>query len=249
MKKIFASFGWMLLLLPLISVAGVRTAFINTTTASYAFAEERSVSGFTGIASGGSFKVHVQFGAKESLRLEGNPEVLREIETVVENRVLKIRTRNSSFWKNLGRNMNIGRVDIYITAIKLNSLTVSGSGDMDVNGVVRAERMQMAVSGSGSLTAAVSCESYLASVSGSGRLNVTGTTKTADINVTGSGDFRGRDLKSSTANASVSGSGSIYITADNAISARVSGSGSVRYAGNATKVTSSKSGSGSVSRI
>ena len=223
---------------------------MNSNTASYAFAEQRSVSGFTGIASGGSFKVHVQFGTKESLRLEGDPEVLREIETIVENGVLKIRTKNNSFWKNLGRSINnIGRIDIYVTAIKLNTLTVSGSGDMDVNGVVRAERIHSAVSGSGSLTASVSCESYLASVSGSGRLNVAGTAKTADINVSGSGDFRGRDLKSSTANASVSGSGSIYITADNAITAKVSGSGSVRYAGSATKVTSSKSGSGSVSRI
>ena len=82
MKKILASFGWILLLLPLISIAGVKTAFTNSNHAVHT--ETRNVSGFHGISSGGSFNVYITLGNQESLRLEGDADVLKEIETVVE---------------------------------------------------------------------------------------------------------------------------------------------------------------------
>jgi hypothetical protein len=247
MKKIFASFGWILLLLPLISVAGARTALMfNKALVSE---ESRDVSGFTGISSGGSFKVYVVFGQKESLRLEGNEDILKEIETRVENGTLRIgfkKTVNCSFWRS---GINIGRINVYVTAVKLNSLTCSGSGDIEVKGAVKSASIQTTVSGSGSISLQVSSDSYVASISGSGHITATGTTKAANIQVSGSGNFRGRDLRTESSNVRVSGSGNIDIMADNAITATVSGSGNIRYGGNATMITTTKSGSGRVSRM
>jgi hypothetical protein len=249
MKKLFASFGWILLLLPLISVAGARTAFIlNKNSVSD---ETRDVSGFHGIASGGSFRVYVVFGQKESLRIEGSEEALREIETVVESGILKIRFKKNtrSFWSNLEKNFNYGRVNVYITAIKLNNLSCSGSGNIEVKGALKSPDVQTAVSGSGNISVEVSSDTYSASISGSGNITATGVTTTANIQVSGSGNFRGRDLKTESANAKVSGSGNVDITANNTITAAVSGSGNIRYSGSATKITTTKSGSGKVSRM
>ncbi len=249
MKRIFASFGWILLLLPLISVAGARTAFAINNTAAYA--DNRDVSGFDGISSGGSFKVHVSFGTKESLRIEASEEAIREIETVVENGTLNLRfkKRGGNWLSNLGRDYNFGRIDIYVTAIKLKRLSVSGSGDMDVAGTVKADKLSTDVSGSGSLTVAVAANNYSAGISGSGEMNVTGSAESAMIKVSGSGSFRGKDLKTNSSSVGVSGSGNVYVTVNNALNASVSGSGSVRYGGNATNVNTSKSGSGRVSKI
>jgi hypothetical protein len=247
MRKIFASFGWMLLLLPLISVAGARTAFMIKHSVSD---ETRDVSGFTGISSGGSFKVHVTFGQKESLRIEGNEDILKEIETKVENGILKIgiKRNDNSFW-GIHNGINIGRVDIYITAIKLNSLSSSGSGSIEVGGTVKSDNIQTAVSGSGNISLTIASDAYSASISGSGNITATGVTKTANIQVSGSGNFRGRDLKTDSSNIKVSGSGNVDIIADNSINAAVSGSGSIRYGGNATKISTTKSGSGRVSKM
>jgi hypothetical protein len=247
MKKIFASFGWMLLLLPLISVAGARTAFAVNNTATY---NSRDVSGFDGIASGGSFKVHVSFGSKESLRIEASDEAIKEIETVVEDGTLKLRfKKRTGGWLSNTGDRNFGRIDIYVTAVKLKRLSVSGSGDMDVAGTVKSDKVSSDVSGSGSLTFAVSAESYSAGISGSGHLEVSGTAKSASVKVSGSGGFRGSDLKTDNASVGVSGSGNVNINVNSSLTASVSGSGSVKYSGNATNIVQNRSGSGRISKM
>lgn len=75
MKKILSSLGWILLLLPLINIALARAAFAKTDSAD---TETRNVSDFTGIASSGAFEVYVNFGNKESLRLEGKKGKFRK---------------------------------------------------------------------------------------------------------------------------------------------------------------------------
>lgn len=249
MKKIFASFGWMLLLLPLISVAGARTAFMfNRSVASE---ETRSVSGFTGISSGGSFKIYVEFGQRESLRMEGDSDILKEIETQVENGVLKIgfrRNFNNSFW-GLRNGMNMSRVTIYITAKRLNTINCSGSGSIEVKGPVRSDNVETTVSGSGKISLTVQSNAYTANISGSGNITASGSAKSATVRVSGSGNFRGRSLTADNADVKVSGSGNVDIIADNAITAAVSGSGNIRYGGNASKIVTNKSGSGNVSRM
>jgi len=49
--------------------------------------------------------------------------------------------------------------------------------------------------------------------------------------------------------ASISGSGSVYITANQEIDERISGSGGVYYKGNPDKVSSRASGSGKVRKL
>jgi hypothetical protein len=248
MKKILASFGWMLLLLPLISVAGARTAYAIKSDDAIV-SETRNVSGFTGISSGGAFKVYVTLGEKESFRIEAKEETLKLITTVVEDGILKIKYTKDNYLNSMRKkNFNPGPVNIYITAISLNNLNVSGSGDMKIEGTVKADKLTTSVSGSGDLYLNVSANSYFASISGSGQTNVSGSARVVDVKVSGSGDFKGKDLKTESSEVKVSGSGSIALIANNSLAAAISGSGHVRYSGDA-KVTTSKSGSGKVSKI
>ncbi len=207
--------------------------------------ETRQVSGFTGISSAGSYHVIITMGNTESLKLEGDAEQIAEIETVVEQGILKIRDKKrTGSWKN---NWN-GKVNIYVNAKSLKSLTLSGSGDMDVNGVVKSPEVSTTLSGSGNISLAVDATTYSATISGSGGIKVSGNADNAKINVNGSGNFKGDGLRTNVTTARVSGSGNISVNADKTLDAAMSGSGNIRYSG-AANVKSSKSGSGRISKL
>lgn len=232
----------------LISAAEISSAAgtVVTITKSKKIADdERNVSGFRGISSSGSFDVKITMGSKESLRLEGDDDVINDIETKVENGILKIRNKKQGNWN--WRSVR-SKVTIYITAKSLNSITLSGSGDISVSGVVKASNLTNILSGSGSISLTADADEYSGTLSGSGELHVRGTADRAIIKIGGSGDFDGRDFKTLEADVKVSGSGNVTIRADKHLNAAVSGSGNISYIGN-PKVEKTKSGSGSISKL
>lgn len=242
MKKIFASFGWILLLLPFLSFAGTRTIF-GSANLPLPDTEDRQVSGFHSISSGGSFDVFVKLGNTESLRLEGDNDLFSKIETKVENGDLKIRYKAGvriSGWNK--------KVSVYVTARSLRSLNVSGSGDMEITGTIKGDKLDTRVSGSGSITLAASVNTFNSSVSGSGEIKAKGSAKNASIQISGSGEFEGKGMQTDKADIKVSGSGSVTIHANTLLNAVVSGSGDIYYSGN-PRVNQAKSGSGKISRI
>ncbi len=240
MKRIFSSFGWILLLLPLISVAGARTALeINK---SEVFDEDREVSSFNGVASSGPFDVYIKLGDKESLRLEGDEETLKDVVTTVEKDILLIHLKKNttqSFSK---------KIKVYITAKNLENLTVSGSGNLKVDGKIEADEFAATVSGSGNLEMNLECSNLAATISGSGKINTWGSADKAYIAISGSGNFDGNRFETENADIKMSGSGNATLEVNDNLHAVVSGSGNIRYSGDA-KVSLMKSGSGGVSKI
>ncbi|MES3016420.1 MAG: head GIN domain-containing protein [Bacteroidota bacterium] len=221
-------------------------ALITVVNSTKAISDEtRNVSGFSGITSAGSYNVTITMGNTESLRLEGDAEQIAEIETVVEDGVLKIRNkkRNGS-WNNNWK----GKVNVYVNAKSLKSITLSGSGDINVKGVVKSTDVSTVLSGSGSISLALAATNYTATISGSGEIKASGNADNAKINVNGSGDFEGNGLRTNVTSARVSGSGDISVNADKALDAAMSGSGNIRYSGSAN-VKSTKSGSGRISKL
>ena len=207
--------------------------------------EQRNVSGFKGVSSSGSYNVKITMGSKESLRLEGDEDVIKEIETVVEDGILKI--KNKKHFDRTWRSSK-GKVNIYITAKTLNSITLSGSGDISVDGLVKSNRLTNTLSGSGSISLSTAAEEYIGTISGSGEITVSGKADKANIKIGGSGDFKGRNFKTLAADIKVSGSGNVSIGAENTLDAVVSGSGDILYSGN-PKVSKTKNGSGNISRL
>lgn len=233
MKKVPA----FLLLLALLASAPVAFAYRFATS----FVDQsRDVADFSGVASSGSYDVYIKIGAKESLRLEGDDDLISKTETVVENGILHIRTKEE--FRNRG--MSFKSVKVYVTARELNSLSVSGSGSIKVEDRLKADAFAASVSGSGSIDAAgISANSLKARVSGSGSLETSGNAKEATVSVSGSGSFNGKNFRTDVADVQVSGSGDVYIQAENTLDGKLSGSGKIYYSGN-PKVTEKKSGSG-----
>ncbi|PWG80029.1 head GIN domain-containing protein [Pararcticibacter amylolyticus] len=243
MKKLFASFGWILLLLPFLGFAGT-TTILSPAAHSEFRPEERQVRGFNAVHSAGAFDVYIKMGTTENLRLEGDEEQISKIETEVENGILKISYKRGINF----RGWNNKRVSVYITARSIEGLALSGSGNMEVTGTVRSTKLNTKVSGSGNIRFTAAVSTLNASISGSGKIKASGSAGSADIAISGSGEFSGKELKTSDSNIKVSGSGNAYIHADKSLNAVVSGSGDVFYSGNPA-VRQSKSGSGRISRI
>ncbi|MDB5119572.1 MAG: hypothetical protein JWN56_790 [Sphingobacteriales bacterium] len=204
--------------------------------------QNRKISGFSGISVSGNFDIRVLLGTTESVKINTDEGTLEDIETVVENDILIIRYKPRTGWKN-GR-----KVNILINAKIIESLAMSGSGSLKVDGTLKSKNLKTQVSGSGIITLTADATDYIAVLSGSGKIIVKGKVKEAQIVLSGSGNFLGEDLNTENADVKVSGSGNASIAADNKLDAVVSGSGSIHYSGNA-EVTKSKSGSGSIVRM
>ena len=206
--------------------------------------QSRQVSDFNSVASAGPFNVHIKLDGSESIKVDADANIINDIETVVENHTLKIKFKDREF----RRYNHIHKAEVYVSAKSLNALTNSGSGSMEVEGTINTEDFKVILSGSGSIRTAVKSNGLQAVISGSGSIKLKGSAENADITISGSGEVDGRNLKTQSAKAVITGSGNIHIAADRSVTAHITGSGNVLYSGNASNVDSRYIGSGRASR-
>ncbi|MET1260455.1 head GIN domain-containing protein [Flagellimonas sp. DF-77] len=205
---------------------------------------ERNVGSYDAIAAAGWFDVILVDGKEGQLTLKGEENLLEYIETEVKNGTLTIKKEKgvnlkSSNWK--------GGIIITVPVEQVNSVSLSGSGDVVSKTTLKAERFNASLAGSGDVDLSVEADYFKASLSGSGDMVFTGNAKDFVVSVAGSGDIKAFDLEAENVEANVSGSADLKVTANQAIRARVAGSGDITYKGNPGKVDSKTAGSGDIS--
>ncbi|MCA3023814.1 MAG: DUF2807 domain-containing protein [Rhodocyclaceae bacterium] len=206
--------------------------------------ETRDVTGFSGISLSLPAKVTIKQGNKEGVIIESDDNFLPLIETVVERGQLRIRPteKNMSF---KGRSM---KLNITIDAINIESLSVSGSGDI-VADELNSPKLRTSIAGSGEVNIkSLTSDSVKVSIAGSGDLNLGGTTNELEGSIAGSGSIKADRLKAKNVVVKVAGSGEATIWATDTMKLSIAGSGDVKYWGEA-KVTQSVAGSGSIKRL
>jgi hypothetical protein len=243
MKKVFAILLASLTLSAGINVIAKDQISINTSRSK---SDDREVKNFNGVAAAGPINVIITLGNTESCRLEGDAEALASIVTEVKGNVLVIRPQTSiTSWS---RRYEGKKITAYVTAKELASLTVSGSGNMTVNGKISTGSLTTTLSGSGSIKATADVDNFNGVISGSGAINITGGTDHAKVVISSSGTFGGKSFSVKTLSTTISGSGTVNVAVAESIRAVISGSGSVNYSGNPT-VDKTIVGSGSVRKI
>lgn len=208
--------------------------------------DERSIGSFRGIAAGGTLNIQVTIGNKESLRLEGDEQAIADLITEIKDGILIIRPKTK--WNDWSRKYRDAKITAYITAKKLSSLTMSGSGNMEILSPVNSTELVATLSGSGRIKAAVKLKSFTGVISGSGSLNLKGTADQSNLTLSGSGNFSGKDFSVADLSAQISGSASVYINAEKSIEAVISGSGNILYTGD-PKIQKTIIGSGRIKKI
>lgn len=208
--------------------------------------DDRDVKNFNGVAAGGPINIVITLGNTESCRFEGDADAISTLITEVKGNVLIIRPQNS--WTSWEHKYENKKITAYITAKSINSLTMSGSGNMLVKGNVNTRTFSTVLSGSGTITTSAKVDDLSAVISGSGKLNINGSADEAKVVISGSGNFSGKGLSVNNLSTTLSGSGTVDIKADETIKAVISGSGNINYSGNAT-VEKTVFGSGRIKKI
>jgi len=235
-----------LLSAPAYVFANSHTTTINTNQYK---TEDRHLSGFNAVDLEGSFDVFLTQGSTESVRVEAPEDVIHRILTEVHDGVLKIYNRHDvGFHWGDWFGSHHKKIAVYVTVKDINSINVSGSGDISFKEGITANTLKIRVSGSGDMVGKVNVKTLESSVSGSGDVKLSGSADNSTVSVVGSGDFTARNLVTINTAVRVSGSGDVDINASNKVEASVSGSGDVHYNRGVKSVSASKSGSGDIER-
>jgi len=206
---------------------------------------ERSTSDYDAISVSGWFDVDLVEGNEGELTIEGESNLLEYIKTEVKGGKLILRTEKGINLK--PSNWNNG-IRITVPVESVNSIALSGSGDIVGKKTIKTDRLSTAMSGSGDITLDVVASSVEASMSGAGDITLSGKTQDFEATISGSGDIKAFEMEADNVDATVSGSADIKVTAKKMLKARVSGSGDITYKGNPEKLDTKTSGSGDISK-
>ena len=167
--------------------------------------------------------------AASSIRMNGADNVLDVVELKNNGGRLVIKLRDDV------RVLSLDDDDLvfYITSPSVNSLSVTGAGDIEVNSMLNVASLDLSVSGSGDVeTKGIKASGSInVKVSGSGSvdMDIDNRANAINIGVSGSGDVEFENVTARSINCSVSGSGDVEFKSGitNKAEFAVSGSGEV----------------------
>jgi hypothetical protein len=208
--------------------------------------ETRPVSGFNAVTVNYPSDVTITQGSAESMTIEAEDNVLRDITTEVRGGVLYIGVENQG---TLGSAIMPTRtVRIIITVKDLSALDVPAAGTTHVNGL-KTNNLAVSISGAGTISLDnLTAQSLASQLNGAGSVTASGSASSVDVNISGFGSFNGGGLQSKSASAAISGAGNATLWVTEKLSAAISGLGSVNYYGQPS-VSQQVSGVGSVRRL
>ncbi len=199
--------------------------------------EKRDVSSFYEVQLKGSGKVTLTQGDKQSLEIQTDDNIMPLIETRVINKKLTIshgkhHLRPTSF-------------NVDITVVKLEGVSIAGSGDISGNSRFFSDNFYAEISGSGDIELELEVNKMKAAISGSGSINLFGKADDFTAAISGSGKINAFDLEMKNFSATISGSGDCRVNASESLNATISGSGDIYYKGR-PQISTRISGSGSL---
>jgi hypothetical protein len=204
--------------------------------------QARQLDHFSGVAMSLPGKVEIRSSGGEGVTVEADDNLLPLIETVVDDGILKIRTKNKA-------NLQTSHLKIVVQAREIDRLALGGSGSIDADRV-HGPRVHIDLGGSGTIRVG-KAEGDVISVSlgGNGDLKVDdGSARSLSVAIGGSGKVDMARVRVEKASVSVGGSGDATLWVRDSLSMSVAGSGDVNYYGD-PQVSKSVAGSGTAHRL
>jgi len=203
-----------------VAVVAIAIALLVYGSSGAAATQTRTVASFTGLDLAGSNNVTITVGRPQSVVVHADSNVINHVTTDVVAGTLVI--------GDTGSVTASGPMSVDVSVPSLTALSLSGSGQISAAGI--------------------SAPQLTVTISGSGRLSAAGTATRLDATINGSGQADLSRLTARDVQAVVSGSGLIQVTATASLDAAVPGSGTIIYSGNPSQVSTSVTGSGTVTR-
>lgn len=148
-------------------------------------------------------------GRPQSLKIQSNNYIARNIEFGVRAGVMKIKLKNRLF-RFLHRKWLNDDVLVFISNPALESVELTGPGVINLFSI-KGDNISCKVSGNGTLQLKVQSHQLSATINGSGKIKLLGSTQKSSLHVTGTGIIDATELASDTVHSNISGSGQIFI--------------------------------------
>lgn len=206
--------------------------------------ETRNTGDYDAIKVGGPFDVNLVSGNEGKITIKGEENLLSSIKIEVEDNALKIYVDKTV---NI-RSSSGHKIEITVPFEKISSVSLAGSGDIQTKNTIKNDKFEAKLAGSGNFKLDVDSNDFELNVSGSGNVALKGSADNFTTKLSGSGNINASNLKSKNVNANVSGSGNSIVNCEGNLTARVSGSGDIKYIGNPDKRDVKVSGSGNITK-
>lgn len=212
-----------------------------------------------GVQLDGSFDLEIEQGADQKVEVLAQENIAEKLKMNVLDGILYLSLEPGSY-------LNY-ELTVRIVVPKIESIGLSGSGDIKVGTFVGIQDLIVSLDGSGDVTSTGAFEvlnqakieldgsgdidlnlkaaKIVADLRGSGDIDLKGRTSELLASVIGSGDLNAFTLESIQCTAVLEGSGDIRVFASHKLDAQLTGIGDIRYRGE-PEVTAAIDGSGSV---
>lgn len=185
-------------------------------------------------------EVHIVEDSVFYVEVESYENVIPHVKVDVKDGVLKLGRKSGWHFRKLDH------LHFIVHGRQIESLRISGSGNIDAQMGTMASSFDTHISGSGNIQVKgqqfTQVESH---TSGSGNTQIEGLTDRSIIHISGSGNVENFGLISKNTEVKISGSGRVETTTVDNLKVRISGSGDVLYKGN-PYIDVDNSGSGNV---
>ncbi len=187
-----------------------------------------------------NYQVEVIQGEKEGLAIEGEENILKVLNTDVQNGTIYI------YFEEPVHLSKILRITIYMKNI--DALVNSGPGYLYAKGVINASDLELSISGSGSMMLSYHADDIEVNLSGSGNALLNGNSDSSDWSVNGSGRIKnGKIISSNKTEIHINGSGDVKMDLTTKyLESGLFGSGSLSLSGSAEQHNITISGSGNI---
>lgn len=188
-------------------------------------------------------KITVAEGAVPRVELVGYENIMKHVKTEVKNGVLEISFDLDDTWQIDDEDMKV-----VVTVPSLSSLSLSGSPDAEIYGILKGAEFKLDVSGASSVMIDnINTDKLLVDMSGASELKVKGgAVKLASYDISGAGKIEAYPLQTEETDASFSGAAEGEVSVSKKLDAGISGAGSIKYKGT-PEIVKHISGVGSVS--
>jgi hypothetical protein len=235
MKKIVLSF----LLFGSVAVPYAQIKEVNDPNA-----EVRNVKGFHAIKVSHAIDLFLSQSDREVVAVSASTdEYTNRIKTEVENGVLNIWYDNPPKWSRGDK-----KLKAYISFKTLDRLNASGASDIRVTGTIKANELDINMSGASDFDGDIQVNSLMVDLSGASDMTVKGSATSLKIEVSGASEFKGYDLQTDNCSARASGASDIRVTVNKELNAQASGASGVHYKGSGVIRDLKTNGASSVSK-
>jgi len=191
--------------------------------------DARQVSNFDKLSLSGIGDLILTQGDQESLRIEGEDNILAQIDTQVKDGTLVISPKDANWEESLRPTK---RVVYHLNMKNVHQLALTGVGSINI-GQLKTDQLEILSSGvEGVDIGNLSAKTLKVALRGEGHCNLAGEVDSQQLELSGTGQYNATKLQSQNAAIDLSGAGSASVWVEQSLTADLSGTGSLYYYGN-----------------